>query len=477
MKCKKEKVMKHISFLLNDASKPGVVFDLEGTLLYVNNAFHEEFGVEGTGNIKQFIVEPSTDIWDEIISCVHESEQKIVDMNIRIDQDRIHVVKVHLMYFDDVQQIIALFDVLHYDDNLAERTYIHAFRNSDSFMAIVSSRGIIQDVNAMHTEFFNVPKDYFVGKGVSAITELFQQDEDLQAAYMKDIEIYGYAEETIRYEHQVDNARYYHVSTFFDNETNTYLIRMVDRTEKMVLEERLVRSGSLSTVGELAASIAHEIRNPMTTLKGFVQLLKLSASDDALKYLAVIDDEIERMELILSEMLILAKPGLNKKTVFSLEVLVADMVQVMYPKALLENITIEQKITNLQSTLIDADVNRIKQVLLNIFKNAFEAMSPGGTLTTSIELGEAEQLVLRISDTGKGMSTNQINSIFMPFFTCKPEGTGLGLPFVLKTIEDHGGTVTVESEIDKGTTFIVTFPLVLSQIPGLVLGEEKLLSS
>lgn len=84
----------------------------------------------------------------------------------------------------------------------------------------------------------------------------------------------------------------------------------------MILEERLARSGSLSTVGELAASIAHEIRNPMTTLKGFVQLLKLSANDDALKYLAVIDDEIARMESILSEMLILSKPGLDKRRYF-----------------------------------------------------------------------------------------------------------------------------------------------------------------
>ncbi|MEK5040882.1 ATP-binding protein [Sporosarcina sp. FSL K6-3457] len=477
MKCKKEKVMKHISFLLNDASKPGVVFDLEGTLLYVNNTFHEEFGVEGTGNIKQFIVESSTDIWDEIISCVHESEQKIVDMNIRIDQDRIQAVKVRLMYFDDVHQIIALFDVLHHKDNLAERTYIHAFRNSDSFMAIVDLEGTIHDVNEMHTEFFNVPKDYFVGKDASVIIKLFQEDTDSLIAYKKDIDIYGYAEETKRYERSVEDVRYYHISTFFDSETKTYLIRMDDRTEKMILEERLARSGSLSTVGELAASIAHEIRNPMTTLKGFVQLLKLSANDDALKYLAVIDDEIARMESILSEMLILSKPGLDKKTVFSLELLVADMVQVMYPKALLENITIEQKETDAQSTLINANANKIKQVLLNIFKNAFEAMSSGGTLTTSIELKEAEQLVLRISDTGKGMNANQINRVFMPFFTCKPEGTGLGLPFVLKTIEEHGGSVLVESEVDKGTTFIVTFPLVIAHISGLVLDEKKLLSS
>ena len=93
---------------------------------------------------------------------------------------------------------------------------------------------------------------------------------------------------------------------------------MNDRTEEMIMEKRLAHSNSLSTIGELAASIAHEIRNPMTTLKGFVQLLKISATEDTMKYLSVIDDEIDRMESILSEMLILSKPGLNKKRHFLL---------------------------------------------------------------------------------------------------------------------------------------------------------------
>ena len=109
------------------------------------------------------------------------------------------------------------------------------------------------------------------------------------------------------------------------------------------MEKHLAHSNSLSTIGELAASIAHEIRNPMTTLKGFVQLLKISATSDTMKYLTVIDEEIVRMESILSEMLILSKPALNEKTTFSLEVLVADMIQVVHPKALMDGITITQK--------------------------------------------------------------------------------------------------------------------------------------
>ncbi|MFJ7932965.1 ATP-binding protein [Sporosarcina sp. NPDC096371] len=477
MKCKKDKVMKHISFLLNKSTKPVVVIDLEGTLLQVNNAFREEFHAEESGSINQFIVGQSANLWDEIINSTKESEQKTVEMNVRLADGRKQVVNVHLMYLDDVHHIIAQFDVSHLSNGeLSQNVYLHAFRNTDSFMAVTDRHGIIRDVNNMHKEFFTLPKEYFIGKKVEELIGIFEKDPEFLDDYMKDITTHGDAKAIKRYERSVDDVRCYHISTFLDCETKTYLIRIDDRTEKMVLEERLAHSGSLSTVGELAASIAHEIRNPMTTLKGFVQLLKLSANDDATKYLSVIDDEIARMESILSEMLILAKPGLNKKSIFSLEVLVDDMIQVMHPKALLEGIAIQQKESNLRNTLIEADADKIKQVLLNLFKNAFEAMSPGGTLTTFIELDDEDQLILNISDTGKGMNEHQMNRVFMPFFTCKPEGTGLGLPFVLKTIEGYGGTVSVESEVGKGTTFIVTFPRAIAHVPEAVVDGEKLLS-
>ena len=177
-----------------------------------------------------------------------------------------------------------------------------------------------------------------------------------------------------------------------------------------------------------------------------------------MKYLSVIDEEIDRMESILSEMLILSKPGLNEKTTFSLGVLVADMIQVVYPKALMDGITITQKENILKDSLIFGDSDKIKQVLLNLFKNAIEAMTPGGNLSISVNLDTPGKVVLGISDTGKGMDIYQVKRVFMPFFTTKSDGSGLGLPFVLKNIEEHGGTIAIESEVDVGTTFIVTFP-------------------
>ncbi len=442
----------------------------------MNDSFRKEFVYEGKENINEFIISSTTDIWDDDAGFIKKIENKTFDVNIRLIQDRVGVVKMQLEYFDDVQQVIALFDTPQNSVDKAGKTYIQAFRNSDSFMVVIDRNGVIYDVNDLHTSFFDLPKDYFVGKPMEAIVKLFPENSELLINYFKDVNLYGFAEITTRYVNNIDEVSYYQITTLYDSETQTYLIRMNNRTEEMAMEKRLAHSNSLSTIGELAASIAHEIRNPMTTLKGFVQLLKITATVDTMKYLSVIDEEIDRMESILNEMLILSKPGLNEKTTFSLGVLVADMIQVVYPKALMDGITITQKENILKDSLIVGDSDKIKQVLLNLFKNAIEAMSPGGNLSIFVNLDTPGKVVLGITDTGKGMDKYQVKQVFMPFFTTKSDGSGLGLPFVLKNIEDHGGTVVVESEVDVGTTFIVTFPAAIGHAPAADMTKKRVLS-
>ena len=153
------------------------------------------------------------------------------------------------------------------------------------------------------------------------------------------------------------------------------------------------------------------------------------------------------------------------------------MIQVVYPKALMDGITITQKDNILKDSLIVGDSDKIKQVLLNLFKNAIEAMTPGGNLSIFVNLDSPGKVILGVSDTGKGMDKYQVKQVFMPFFTTKSDGSGLGLPFVLKNIEEHGGTVVVESEVDIGTTFIVTFPAAIGHAPVADTAEKRVLSS
>ncbi len=471
-----EKVRAHMSFLMSDANRPNAVLGLDGTIIENNDAFCNKFSVEKITNIKEFMDEPTIDLWEDFSKRANATEHTLFDMlHIQVPLKKTHIVKMHLTYFMELQTVVALFESTKSCDRASEMVYLNAFRKSENFELIVNKKGIICDVNEMHTQFFNEPRDYFIGKTANFLFHLFTDLNENTYTYIDTLKAHGFAEKVKCFERSPDDIRYYHVTTFHDTETDMYVVRMMDCTDKVELEKQLDHSDSLSAVGQIAASIAHEIRNPMTTLKGFVQLLKISATTDTMKYLTVIDEEIIRMESILTEMLFLSKPASNIKTTFSLEVLVSDMVQIFQPKALMDGITVIQNESRHENSLIFGDPDKIKQVLLNLFRNAFEAMSPGQELTTSIRLENSGKLVLEISDTGEGMDIKQVNQVFMPFFTSKSEGTGLGLPFVLKTIEEHGGTVAVESEVGRGTTFIITLPSAIAHFPGTVINEKSVL--
>ncbi|MFC5602884.1 ATP-binding protein [Sporosarcina koreensis] len=343
-----------------------------------------------------------------------------------------------------------------FDKNL--KIYYNAFKHSSNFLLVVDPFGEIIDVNEMHSVFINQTRDELIGRNIAEVLAIVDPDknEPIQDHLAK-VKEHRCVQSITTYQRSADDTRYYHITTYYDNDTDMFIFQLSDATEKENLQVQLAHSGSLSAVGQIAASIAHEIRNPITTLKGFTQLLKVSATEDSIRYISVIEDEIERMENILGEMLVLSKPSEKKKSIFSLEVLVGDMVSILSPKAVMEGIEVVQQTELSSNPLIFGDPDKMKQVLLNLFKNALESMQVGGKL--SIHLSESdEKLVLSITDTGKGMTRHQVSQVFMPFFSSKPGGTGLGLPFVLKAIEDHGGTIAVESQVDIGTKFTLNFP-------------------
>ncbi|PIC71653.1 hypothetical protein CSV77_00140 [Sporosarcina sp. P16b] len=252
--------------------------------------------------------------------------------------------------------------------------------------------------------------------------------------------------------------RYQDVSLKLDCKTQMFILRIVDITEQERLFEQLAHSDQLSTTGEIAASIAHEVRNPMTTLQGFLQLLEHEVTGNAQMYVNVIQDEVKRMNEILNEMLALSKPTVDEITVFSLSVLIEDVLILLRPKALLDQIHLVNEFNATGSLLIKANPNRIKQVFINLLKNAMEAMSTNDTLSVLISEGDQQNVDIFISDTGSGMEKEMLENLFLPFITNKPGGTGLGLPFVKKTVQEYGGSISVTSEIGKGTVFHLSFP-------------------
>lgn len=453
-----ENVKENIGFFSEDSSKPLAVLDLVGEIIQVNDSFRKVFSAEKLRNIKELLDDTTMKMWDEFTQIAKKNGRISFYMPIRITSNKINTVEIQFNYCDKENQVIAYFNVPQNWGIEAEMPYLNAFRKSDNFMLLVDEYGTVLDVNEKSVHFFNLTRDFFIGKKIHELINLIPETFSKDSEYIKTVNKHGYADTLKRYELKSGDVRHYHMTTFYDEGTRSYLTRMTDQTENVNLEKRLAYEDALSSVGQLAASIAHEIRNPMTTLKGFTQLLRVSATEESKRYLTVIDDEIVRMESILSEMLILSKPSTNEKETISLMKLVSELIRVIHPKASLEGITIIEKDNELTNDSILGNVTKLKQAIFNLLKNALEAMPWGGVLTVNIEKSNNDGIKLSISDTGKGIDASQLNRIFMPYFTTRAEGTGLGLSFVLKTIEDHGGTISVESELNVGTKFMILFP-------------------
>ncbi|MFC0270465.1 PAS domain S-box protein [Metabacillus herbersteinensis] len=231
-----------------------------------------------------------------------------------------------------------------------------------------------------------------------------------------------------------------------------------DVTERKELEERLKKSDTLHVVGELAAGIAHEIRNPMTALKGFIQLLQGSVKEDFSMYFNVITSELSRIESIITEFLVLAKPQAIQYLEKDVARIMRETLDLLNAQALLANVQIHlNKGEDLPS--IYCEPNQLKQVFINILKNAIEVMPEGGNITVKVEQKDCDHLQVSIKDEGSGISEGKLKRLGEPFYTTKDRGTGLGLMVSYKIVEEHHGTVEVESEVGKGTTFHISLPI------------------
>jgi two-component system sporulation sensor kinase A len=240
-----------------------------------------------------------------------------------------------------------------------------------------------------------------------------------------------------------------------EGEITGFLVVSRDITEQKRTEELLRQSDKLSAIGQLAAGIAHEIRNPLTALRGFIQLLQSTIHNK--KYCEIMLAELDRINFIVSELLLLAKPQVVKYQVRELSAILHNVISLLDSQAILNNIQIH---TSLPEDLppICCEENQIRQVFINIFKNAIEAMPEGGKIVVEGRVTEDGRAAVRIVDSGCGIDPARIPKLGEPFYTTKEKGTGLGLMVSYKIIEDHGGHITISSELNKGTTVEVILP-------------------
>lgn len=240
-----------------------------------------------------------------------------------------------------------------------------------------------------------------------------------------------------------------------------------DLTKLREMEENLKRADRLAAIGKLAAGMAHEIRNPLASISGSIEILKEEgrASSRHQQLMNIVLREINRLNSLIEDFLLFARPSLPVKEPIQLNAMVEEVLRIFRHSPDFDAL-IQLHTTFQDELFIQGDAQQIKQVFWNLLANAAQAMPQGGDLRVHVRRhgpslpDEVLQGEISISDTGTGISDNEVEKIFDPFFTTKERGTGLGLSIVHRIVESHGGKISVSSQPGKGTTFTILFPLI-----------------
>jgi signal transduction histidine kinase len=309
--------------------------------------------------------------------------------------------------------------------------------------------------------------DLVFTKCVGAPRETVKKNDDLDVNYCIPI----FAGEKVLGLINVFAKEGYEVSpnekAFLNAVANTLAVviqRNQNENEKQKLREQLSQSEKLAALGRISANVAHEIRNPLTVIGGFVRRLQKNIQDEdsAREYIDFILSEVSNLEEILKNILSYARAATLQLKGHRIYEILDDVLKAY------EDLCKERSITIIRSynytSEVTIDKNRVREVVVNLVSNALESIGSNGTLTVSTgqeQIDDISFVTVKISDTGKGIPQDRLDKIFEPFFTTKlsTRGIGLGLSISKRIMEEHGGFIKVESEIGAGAAFILYFPL------------------
>jgi len=253
-------------------------------------------------------------------------------------------------------------------------------------------------------------------------------------------------------------------ATLLHDEDQTFLGHVLlfkDLSEVQALRREIARNQRLASIGRLAAGVAHEIRNPLSSIKGFATYFKerYRENKDDQQTANIMIQEVERLNRVVGQLLEFAKPITISKRATSVDAVIKDSVRLIERQSTEKNIKIETAFSSVVKK-IQVDRDRINQVLLNLYLNGIESMQDGGTLNVALSMNkERKWVIIKVTDNGTGIIKKDIAHIFDPYFTTKPSGTGLGLAIVHNIIDAHDGKMEVESSPGKGTTVTLFLPI------------------
>lgn len=464
-----------------DESSIVTITDPNGKITYVNDKFveiskYEKHEVLGkTHNLLNSGVHSAKffkDLWDTVSS----GEIWRGEICNRSKEGRLYWVETTIVPFLNQEGVPYQFvsirsDITalkttekHLKETLKEVSDIKFALDQSSIVAFTDEKGIISNVNDRFCEISKYSREEIIGQTHSLLNSKYHSKEFFQELWKTIGQGKVWKGEI---QNKAKDGTLYWVDTTIvpflkeNGKPYQYLAIRNDITERKKNEEIMHRQDKLATVGQLAAGVAHEIRNPLTSMRGYTEFLQLDETNkERQEYLAIILDEIDRVNNIVEDFMMLAKPKavvLEEKNIIPIIQTVLSLFEIEARK---KNIHFSLEY-NQDIIKVECDENRLKQVLINFIKNGMDAMPNGGELLVRLKV-IGSFIHISIQDSGIGIPKDMLEKMGEPFFTTKKKGNGLGLMVSFHIIESHNGKVDVDSEINKGTIFTIKLPAIKS---------------
>ena len=462
-----------------EASKDAIGYaTIDGTILLINRAFSELTGFSREEllrmNVRDLIPEQHRKQRDDMVAQVLQAgEPAEYEIEyLRKNGSRVPVsITVFAVKREDGKStgLAAIVRDLT-ERKHAEEQFRLVVESSPSGLLMVDEQGTIRMVNQQIDELFGYERAELIGQSVEILVPQHMRSHHAgdraefiahseSRAMGKGRDLYGVRKDGQEFPLEIG------LNPIRTPDGLRVLASVVDITERKHIQKQLWQAERLAELGTLASGMAHEIGTPMNVILGRAEYLLQRTADEGMKKgLTTIVTQIERITKVMNQLLAFARRRALERRPVDLGEIVDDALEMFQERIAHNRITMDKAIeANIPS--VHADRDQLVQVLINLVMNSLHAMPEGGRLRLSLAR-EGSHVCLGLSDTGHGMTEEVRSKVFDPFFTTKDfgKGTGLGLTVVKGIVEEHGGTIAVESVVDKGTTFWIRLPLDIPQI-------------